>query len=244
MNEQFEGYRDFDYEGVVNVRPKKQDKKSRTFLFVLLALSLYSFVQTFFDESPLTEIVKVKKEIPKLQEVKSREIYVDDSAKESSKFAEMQARFVVSQEENSRHKQEVLVKSRKAEKKYGKILDKAQKIHGEGDRSYRNLVKAIIIAESDSNEKAVSCKGAAGAMGIMPGNFHFLGIKNPFDPNQNIIGGSKLLRSLLDKYDGNQTCALAEYNAGPGVEKRKMFPSETRNYIVRVENTLKYMNYK
>lgn len=103
------------------------------------------------------------------------------------------------------------------------------------------LLKAIGKAESDFNPNAVSRCGAQGVMQLMPATAASLGVTDAFDPEQNIMGGSKYIADLLKKYDGDTRLALAAYNAGMGnVKKYGGIPpfEETQNYVVKV---MKYM---
>ena len=99
------------------------------------------------------------------------------------------------------------------------------------------LVKAIIKVESNFNAHALSNKGAAGLMQLMPETAQAMGIKNRFDPAQNIYGGVKYLKTLLQKFNGNLELALSAYNAGPStVEQYGGIPPfpETQNYVKKV----------
>lgn len=98
------------------------------------------------------------------------------------------------------------------------------------------LVKAVIQAESGGDARAVSSKGAAGLMQLMPETARDMGVQDPLDPEQNVAGGTRYLRQMLDRFGGLPE-ALAAYNAGPrAVEKSHGIPpfSETRHYVDHV----------
>ena len=130
------------------------------------------------------------------------------------------------------------ITSQHSSKKYDNLISEASKRWGVSFP----LVKAIIKAESDFNPQAVSKKGAKGLMQIMPENFKHLGIKDPFDPTENINAGTRYFKQLYDRFKGKLALTLAAYNAGPTVVDRyKTIPpyEETETYVERV---LKYYN--
>ncbi len=105
------------------------------------------------------------------------------------------------------------------------------------------LIKAVMVAESAGVASARSPKNAKGLMQLLDSTATELGVRNVWDPRENIFGGAKYLRQLVDRFQGDLERAVASYNAGPGaVEKYKGVPpyKETREYVGRV---MKYLQY-
>ena len=99
------------------------------------------------------------------------------------------------------------------------------------------LVKAVIATESGWNSRAISQKGAMGLMQLIPATAQRFGVGNPFDPAQNVEGGTTYLRSLLDRYNGDLTKSIAAYNAGErAVDQSRGVPAyrETQQYVQKV----------
>ena len=107
----------------------------------------------------------------------------------------------------------------------------------------KNLIRAVMARESAGDPYAVSSAGAKGLMQLMDGTARELGVSNSFSPDQNVNGGVRYLRQMLDMFDGNEVLALASYNAGPGnVRRYNGVPPfrETQHYIeavLRLRNT-------
>ncbi len=142
----------------------------------------------------------------------------------------------------------------KTDKRYRLFIKSYKKSGKEYIRHYRSiieqaarmfnvdphLIRAVIKAESDFNHRAISRKGAKGLMQLMPKTAKDMRVSNPFNPSENIIGGTRYLAMLLKKFDNDKVLALAAYNAGPDkVEQYGGVPPfpETRGFIMKV---LKY----
>ncbi len=121
---------------------------------------------------------------------------------------------------------------------FSKYINEAAETHGIDPY----LIKSVIKAESDFDPQALSSKGAQGLMQLIPSTARMVGCKDPFNPRQNILGGSNYLKMMLKRFDGKVDLALAAYNAGPGnVDKHGGIPPfrETQNYVRKVRHYYK-----
>jgi len=120
------------------------------------------------------------------------------------------------------------------QKGFDPIIEEASRTYGVDS----SLIRAMIQVESSGNPFAVSPAGAQGLMQLMPSTAADLGVKDAFDPDQNIMAGTRYLRQLLDRYQGNLRLALAAYNWGMGNLERRpgAMPGETQRYIAKIEN--------
>jgi soluble lytic murein transglycosylase-like protein len=103
------------------------------------------------------------------------------------------------------------------------------------------IIRAVVEAESSYNPYDVSKSNAKGLMQLMPDTAKEMGVNNPFDPYENLTGGTKYLKQMMARFPGRMDLALAAYNAGPGkVERAGGIPeiAETRNYVKKIMTRL------
>ncbi len=129
--------------------------------------------------------------------------------------------------------------TRPADAHYATSYDALIEKHAATYQVSSQLVRAVVQVESGFNPRAVSHEGAMGLMQLMPATAIEMGVTNPFDPDQNIRGGVAYLRQLLNRYAGDETLALAAYNAGPEAVDRHGYQvppyRETQKYVSRVK---------
>lgn len=133
-----------------------------------------------------------------------------------------------------------IVSGDKDKKTFAEIIREASARYGVDE----SVIRAVIKHESSFNPKAVSGCGAQGLMQLMPATAQSLGVKDAFNPEENIMAGTHYLKQKLDEFDGNLALALAAYNAGSGaVRKYGGIPpyQETRAYVNKVIKSIDYM---
>ena len=98
----------------------------------------------------------------------------------------------------------------------------------------KSMIKSIIKSESNFQQFAISTKGARGYMQLLPKTARSLGVRNIYDPVENISGGTRYYKMMLDKFRGNRILALYAYNAGPTSVEKGRIPLESRRYAKKV----------
>lgn len=185
-----------------------------TILFLIIPLPVSADIYKWVDEAGVIHFTNVPTE-KKFQRVMKDDIGKSSKSSKASSRYYVSTSSVVSAEDYSGHIQTISEKYQ---------VDPA-------------LIKAVIKAESNFNPTAVSRKGAKGLMQLMPQTASDLNVRNSFNPADNIEGGVKYLRYLLDIFSGDLSLSLAAYNAGPElVQRLGRIPSirETQNYVKKV----------
>jgi soluble lytic murein transglycosylase-like protein len=179
-----------------------------TLLWLGLASPAYSQIYSWRDANG--KLVLSRRKPPTGAEVKSFEVLESARVRATRYVAEAQSRL------------------------YDEMIRDHAKVNG----LRADLVKAVVQVESAYDTYARSPKGALGLMQLMPGTIKQYGVKNPFNPIENVAAGCAYLRTLLDRYQNDETLALAAYNAGPGAVDNhgQTVPPyrETQNYVAQV----------
>ena len=159
---------------------------------------------------------------------------------ETKEIKNVEAKAPISKEIESEKVEAVELKSKIDLKAQSTNVDEIVEVYAQKYGVDSDLIKAIIKQESNFNPNATSKKGAMGLMQLMPKTAEAHGVLDAYNPSQNIEGGVKYFKSLMDKYENNQELALAAYNAGSNaVKKYGGIPpyKETQNYVNAIMGT-------
>ncbi|MEW9096304.1 MAG: lytic transglycosylase domain-containing protein [Clostridiaceae bacterium] len=163
----------------------------------------------------------------------------DKAVGDSPAFAIVMESLTKAMVEDNKSIMNYINEERKSNDNIEEIVEKASKKFSVD----KDLIMAVIKQESDFDPTVTSTAGAMGLMQLMPDTAKYLGVNDPYDTEQNINGGTKYLRELLDVYGNRKELALAAYNAGPGTLQSRgvkeasqieRLPYETRDYVNKV----------
>jgi soluble lytic murein transglycosylase len=159
--------------------------------------------------------------------------YQDESGVIHMSNVPVDERFRFKEREKGNPKPKIL--PRKGGKRYDKLIEKVARAEGLDS----DLIRAVVETESNYDPWAVSKKGAVGLMQLMPETAKRMGVTDPFHPAENLEAGTRYLKRLIDKYEGQLTLALSAYNAGErAVDRYRGIPPfpETQDYVTKVLN--------
>ncbi|CCG43714.1 transglycosylase domain protein [Halobacillus halophilus DSM 2266] len=197
-------------------------------------MTFHNLLEAAFSQPPATSAVQPQARITSFTTFQVQPIHmesnketqeapVSDNHREAGKTSNPEESKEVKETDNTKGKDQDIEQ----------IIKKASQHYGIDEK----LIRSVVQAESNYNADAVSHAGAQGLMQLMPATAEGMGVKDPFNPEENVMGGTKYLKQMLDRYDGDSRLALAAYNAGPGnVDKYGGVPpfQETQNYVSKV----------
>ena len=201
-----------------------------------LALARISYIENSF--ATLNKVAGVDSDVQSIESDFKK--LLEEKIEKPTENKEITPQAPVSEEIKADKKDAVDLKSKIDLKAQRADIDEIISVVSEKYNIDSDFIKAIIKQESGFNTRATSKKGAMGLMQLMPKTAESLGILDAYNPSDNIEGGVKYLKGLLDRFDNNQELALAAYNAGPNaVKKYGGVPpyKETQNYVKAIMDT-------